>query len=33
MIFVIGGNGFVGSAFGRACETAGREYAVITRQN
>jgi nucleoside-diphosphate-sugar epimerase len=33
MIFVIGGNGFVGSAFGRACAAAGREYAVITRQN
>jgi nucleoside-diphosphate-sugar epimerase len=33
MIFVIGGNGFVGSAFGRVCEAAGREYAVITRQN
>jgi nucleoside-diphosphate-sugar epimerase len=33
MIFVIGGNGFVGSAFGRAGAAAGREYAVITRQN
>jgi nucleoside-diphosphate-sugar epimerase len=33
MIFVIGGNGFVGSAFGRACAAVGREYAVITRQN
>jgi nucleoside-diphosphate-sugar epimerase len=33
MIFVIGGNGFVGSAFGRVCAAAGLEYAVITRQN
>ena len=33
MIFVIGGNGFVGSAFARACAAAGQEHAVITRQN
>jgi nucleoside-diphosphate-sugar epimerase len=33
MIFLIGGNGFVGSAFARACAAAGREHVVITRQN
>lgn len=33
MIFIIGGNGFVGSAIVRACHTAGRECAVITRDN
>ena len=31
MIFILGGRGFVGSAFARACEHAGREYAVIDR--
>jgi nucleoside-diphosphate-sugar epimerase len=33
MIFVVGGNGFVGSAFVRACRASGREHAVITREN
>lgn len=33
MIFLLGGNGFVGSAFARACEATGREYEVITRSN
>ncbi len=33
MIFILGGNGFVGSAFARACEATGREYAVLTRAN
>lgn len=33
MIYVIGGNGFVGSAFGRVCVAQGRECAVITRDN
>ena len=33
MIFILGGRGFVGSAFARACEHAGREYAVIDRQS
>jgi nucleoside-diphosphate-sugar epimerase len=33
MIFVIGGNGFVGSAFGRVCAEQGRECATITREN
>lgn len=33
MIFIIGGKGFVGSAFVRVCEATGRRYAVITRQN
>ena len=31
MIFILGGRGFVGSAFARACEHAGRECAVIDR--
>lgn len=33
MIFIIGGKGFVGSAFARVCEATGRVYRVITRQN
>src|SRR5689334_25407031 len=33
MIFVLGGNGFVGSAFARACAEQGREFAVLTRAN
>lgn len=31
MIFILGGKGFVGSAFARACEKKGREYLVIDR--
>ena len=33
MIFIIGGNGFVGSAFVRYCERHGLEHRVITREN
>ncbi len=33
MIFIIGGNGFVGSGFARRCVVEGREYTVITREN
>lgn len=33
MIFVLGGNGFVGSAYARRLAAAGREFAVITRDN
>lgn len=33
MIFILGGNGFVGSAFARLCAASGREHAVITRDN
>jgi nucleoside-diphosphate-sugar epimerase len=33
MIFIVGGNGFVGSAFTRLCEANRTDYAVITRQN
>jgi nucleoside-diphosphate-sugar epimerase len=33
MIFIIGGRGFVGSAFARVCEAKGKEYVIITRQN
>ena len=33
MIFILGGNGFVGSAFTRLCQATGREHAVLTRQN
>lgn len=33
MIFLLGGAGFLGSAFARACEAAGRECAVIGRDN
>lgn len=33
MIFLLGGNGFVGSAYARRLAAAGREFQVITRQN
>ena len=33
MIFILGGNGFVGSGFTRLCAAEGWEYAVITREN
>lgn len=33
MIFVLGGNGFVGSAYARRLAAAGREFEIITRQN
>jgi nucleoside-diphosphate-sugar epimerase len=33
MIFILGGNGFVGSAFARLCARQGREHVVITREN
>jgi nucleoside-diphosphate-sugar epimerase len=33
VIFIIGGNGFVGSAFTRYCEAQGLEHSVITREN
>ena len=33
MIFILGGNGFVGSAFARLCRATGRAHAVLTRQN
>lgn len=33
MIFIVGGKGFVGSAFNRFCETRGIEHTIITRQN
>jgi nucleoside-diphosphate-sugar epimerase len=33
MIFIIGANGFVGSAFVRWAEANGREYKAITREN
>jgi nucleoside-diphosphate-sugar epimerase len=32
MIFILGGKGLVGSAFARFCERAGREYAVVDRE-
>ena len=31
MIFILGGRGFVGSGFVRACEEAGEDYAIIDR--
>jgi nucleoside-diphosphate-sugar epimerase len=31
MIFIIGGGGFVGSAFARLCQAAGREHRVIEK--
>jgi nucleoside-diphosphate-sugar epimerase len=31
MVFLIGGGGFVGSAFARACAAAGRDCVVLTR--
>jgi len=33
MIYIIGGNGFVGSAFTRLCVSRGREHRVVTREN
>lgn len=33
MIFLLGGNGFVGSGFARTLERAGRPFEIITRQN
>lgn len=33
MIFLLGGNGFVGSGFARELERAGRPFEIITRQN
>lgn len=33
MIFLLGGDGFVGSALVRACSSSGQEYAVINRRN
>jgi nucleoside-diphosphate-sugar epimerase len=33
MIFIIGGAGFVGSAFARVCQAQGREYRVIDKDN
>lgn len=33
MIFIIGGRGFVGSAFARVCTALGREFSIIDRLN
>jgi nucleoside-diphosphate-sugar epimerase len=33
MIFIVGGNGFVGSAFARYCVEHGIDHAVISREN
>lgn len=33
MIFIMGGNGFVGSAYARLCESLNLEYKIITREN
>lgn len=33
MIFIIGGRGFVGSAYARWCDLSGAEYKIITREN
>src|SRR5881397_1495230 len=33
MIFILGGEGFVGSAFARLCQAQRRPYASITREN
>jgi len=33
MIYLLGGEGFVGSALARSCRRRGLEHAVITRQN
>ena len=33
MIFILGGSGFVGSAFARVCQKRGWDHAVITRSN
>lgn len=33
MIFILGGAGFVGSAFARRCRETGKEFSIIGRQN
>lgn len=33
MIFILGGRGFIGSAFVRACAAAGRAYTILDRNN
>jgi nucleoside-diphosphate-sugar epimerase len=33
MIFIIGGNGFVGSSFSQYCKNQNLEYQIITREN
>ena len=33
MIFILGGNGFVGSGLVRACAAQERPYVVLTREN
>lgn len=33
MIYILGGNGFVGSAYARRLAAAGREFAIVTRDN
>lgn len=33
MIFILGGAGFVGSAFARFCDSEGLDHAVVTRSN
>lgn len=33
MIFILGGAGFVGSAFARLCSSEGLDHAVVTRSN
>ncbi len=33
MIFILGGKGFVGSAFARFCKSQNKEFIVINRQN
>jgi nucleoside-diphosphate-sugar epimerase len=33
MVFIIGGKGFVGSAFARICQASVRPYSIITREN
>lgn len=33
MVYIVGGNGFVGSAIVRQCEARGLEYMVVTREN
>lgn len=33
MIYIVGGNGFVGSAIARQCEYQNHEYVIVTRDN
>ena len=33
MIYILGGNGFVGSAYARYCAAKGLPHQVITREN